>query len=43
LTGDRELTIEAGMDDYVAKPIRVDELISALSKVTPLSEKGELV
>jgi signal transduction histidine kinase/DNA-binding response OmpR family regulator len=43
MTGDRELTIEAGMDDYVAKPIRVDELIGALSKVTPLSEKGELV
>ena len=38
----RELTIEAGMDDYVAKPIRVDELIGALSKVTPLNEKGDV-
>ncbi|MGD8855545.1 MAG: GAF domain-containing protein [Chloroflexota bacterium] len=42
MTGDRELTIEAGMDDYVAKPIRVDELIGALSKVTPLREKGDV-
>jgi CheY-like chemotaxis protein len=42
MTGDRELTIEAGMDDYVAKPIRVDELINALSKVNPVAEKGEL-
>jgi signal transduction histidine kinase/DNA-binding response OmpR family regulator len=42
MSGDRELTIEAGMDDYVAKPIRVDELIGALSKVTPVPEKGEV-
>jgi CheY-like chemotaxis protein len=40
MSRDRELTVEAGMDDYVAKPIRVDELIGALSKVTPLHEKG---
>jgi CheY-like chemotaxis protein len=42
MEGDREITIEAGMDDYVAKPIRVEELIGALSRVTPLSEKGDL-
>jgi CheY-like chemotaxis protein len=41
MQGDRELTVEAGMDDYVAKPIRVEELIGALSRVTPLHEKGE--
>jgi CheY-like chemotaxis protein len=40
MEGDREVTIEAGMDDYVAKPIRVDELIAALSRVTPIREKG---
>jgi CheY-like chemotaxis protein len=39
MAGDRELTAEAGMDDFVGKPIRVDELIGALSRVTPLSEK----
>ena len=32
MQGDRELCIEAGMDDYVAKPIRVEELIKALSQ-----------
>jgi signal transduction histidine kinase/DNA-binding response OmpR family regulator len=42
MQGDRELTIEAGMDDYVAKPVRVDELVGALSRVTPLREKGDV-
>jgi len=42
MQGDRELTVEAGMDDYVAKPIRVEELIGALSRVETLQEKGGL-
>jgi len=42
MEGDREITIEAGMDDYVAKPIRVEELIGALSRVTPIREKGDV-
>ena len=32
MEGDRELCLEAGMDDYVSKPLRVDELVRALSK-----------
>jgi CheY-like chemotaxis protein len=32
MQGDRERCLEAGMDDYVSKPIRVEELISALDK-----------
>jgi GAF domain-containing protein/CheY-like chemotaxis protein/HPt (histidine-containing phosphotransfer) domain-containing protein len=32
MQGDRELCEAAGMDDYVAKPIRVDELVAALGR-----------
>jgi CheY-like chemotaxis protein len=32
MEGDRERCIDAGMDDYLAKPLRVDELESALTR-----------
>jgi CheY-like chemotaxis protein len=32
MEGDRELCAAAGMDDYVAKPIRVEELVAALER-----------
>jgi HPt (histidine-containing phosphotransfer) domain-containing protein len=32
MQGDRELCQAAGMDDYVSKPIRVEELIAALER-----------
>jgi len=32
MQGDRELCAAAGMDDYVAKPIRVEELVAALAR-----------
>jgi signal transduction histidine kinase/CheY-like chemotaxis protein len=32
LEGDREKCIEAGMQDYISKPIRVEELVSALER-----------
>jgi PAS domain S-box-containing protein len=34
MLGDRELCLEAGMDDYISKPILVQELVQALSKCT---------
>ncbi len=33
MQGDREMCLEAGMDDYIAKPIRVDRLVDALRNV----------
>jgi len=33
MQGDREACLAAGMDDYVTKPIRVDQLVEALMRV----------
>jgi CheY-like chemotaxis protein len=38
LPEDREACFAAGMNDYVAKPIRVDELAAALKRVRPLPD-----
>ena len=32
MQGDREMCLEAGMDDYLSKPIRVEELVGALER-----------
>ena len=37
LPEDREACFAAGMNDYVAKPIRAEELVSALKRVKPLA------
>jgi signal transduction histidine kinase/CheY-like chemotaxis protein/HPt (histidine-containing phosphotransfer) domain-containing protein len=37
MQGDREACLEAGMDDYVAKPIHRDELVAALWRAGPAS------
>jgi CheY-like chemotaxis protein len=32
LQGDRELCLEAGMNDYISKPIKLDDIRTALQK-----------
>jgi CheY-like chemotaxis protein len=41
MQGDREMSLAAGMDDYVSKPIRIEELVEALSKSRPLAASQE--
>ncbi len=41
LPEDREACFAAGMDDYVAKPIRPDELAQALSRARPLGKEED--
>ncbi len=40
LPEDREACFAAGMNDYVAKPIRAEELVAALKRVRPLANGG---
>ncbi len=40
MQGDRELCLEAGMDDYISKPIRMPELVEALNLCQPDSDRS---
>jgi CheY-like chemotaxis protein len=40
LQGDREMCIAAGMDDYIAKPIRIPDLVEVLNNTGPLKASG---
>ena len=42
MRGDRDACLEAGMDDYISKPIRLDELTEALKRSTPRRSQADL-
>lgn len=42
MKGDRERCLEAGMDDYVAKPVKADALYQALERATRPDEERDL-
>ena len=37
MSGDKENCIEAGMDDYITKPVRLEEVISTLKRWAPVA------
>ncbi|MCY7320781.1 MAG: response regulator, partial [Phormidesmis sp. CAN_BIN36] len=39
MEGDRQICLNAGMNDYLSKPIRIDTLMSVLSNCQPLSSQ----
>ncbi|HID64148.1 MAG TPA: response regulator, partial [Anaerolineae bacterium] len=41
LRGDRERYLAAGMDDYISKPVQVEELVEALRKCQPLAPHSD--
>ena len=40
MKGDRELCLDEGMDDYVSKPVKADDLLAALERVLARPDDG---
>ena len=38
MVGDREKCMEAGANDYVAKPVDIDELVAKLERLVPVGK-----
>ena len=41
MKGDKEMCLEAGMDDYVPKPLKADELLTTIERVVQKFSKGQ--
>ena len=41
MNGDRQMCLDAGMDDYVSKPIHIEELADALARCHPLEDAAQ--
>jgi CheY-like chemotaxis protein len=40
MEGDREVCLAAGMNDYITKPINIEQLAKALSNCRPISSRA---
>jgi len=38
MEGDKDACLAAGMDDYISKPVRVEEIVRALESTAPKAE-----
>ncbi len=43
LKGDQERCLQAGMDGYISKPVKIGELIDALCRCQPLTQKEDTI